>query len=470
MTTESSLMPGAVTDVVAAIGNTPIVRLHQVAEEVESEIYVKLEFLNPGGSMKDRVALNLIHDAESRGILGPGGTIIEATSGNTGAGLAMIAARRGYKCIFVMPDKMSQEKIDGLRAFGAKVVICPTSVEPSDARSYYSVARKLVEETSGAFYANQYHNPANPEAHYLSTAPEIWAQTQGEFDVFVAGMGTGGTLSGCARYFKDKNPDIQIVGADPVGSLYYEYIKTGRLTKPFSYYVEGIGEDFLPSTMNLDMLDDVVQVDDRECFLMTRDLVRKEGLFCGGSCGAAVVAALKYAQRLDAPKRILVLLPDGAQKYLGKIFNDDWMRSNGFLGAEDETGTVAHLLKRKPQRIISAGLDVTVRAAVGLLKEHGISQLPVLDERGRHCGIVSEIDLLNVLVEKRANLDASIRELVTADYATVTGNTRLQLLKHIFNDARVVLVVEGEHLLGVLTKIDLMDYLTSAHPGAGPAN
>src|SRR5688500_18155782 len=266
----------AVANVVEAVGRTPLVKLRKVAQLVAAEVYVQCEYLHPAGSMKDRVAMHIIQDAERRGLLRPGGTIVEATSGNTGMGLAMVSAIRGYQCIFVMPDKMSAEKIASLRAFGAKVVICPTAVEPSDPRSYYSVARRLVEETPGAFYANQYHNPANPEAHYISTAPEIWAQTKGEFDVFCSGMGTGGTLSGCARYYKD--------------------VKTGRLTKSFSYYVEGIGEDFLPSTMNLDILDEVVQVDDLECFVMTRELVRREGIFCGGSCGAAVMGAIKYAR------------------------------------------------------------------------------------------------------------------------------------------------------------------------------
>jgi cystathionine beta-synthase len=456
---ERPLMQGAVADLTQAVGNTPIVRLNRIAEHVESSIYVKLEYLNPAGSMKDRVALNIIRDAEERGMLGPGGTIVEATSGNTGAGLAMVAATRGYKCIFVMPDKMSQEKVDTLRAYGAKVVICPTAVEPSDPRSYYSTARRIVEETPGAFYANQYHNPANPEAHFLSTAPEIWEQTGGKFDVFCGGMGTGGTLSGCGRYFKQQRADIQIVGVDPIGSLYYEYVKTGRLTKPFSYYVEGIGEDFLPSTMNLDLLDEVVQVDDKECFLMTRELVRREGIFCGGSGGAAVVGAVKYAQSLRSPKNIIVLLPDSAQKYLSKIFNDEWMRSNGFLADDDTEGTVAHLLKAKPHRIITARRDSRVRDAVAIMKEHGISQLPVLDESGRHCGIVAEIDLLNYLVEHEGRLDEPLAGLIESDYATVTPHTRLALLKTIFNDAKVVLVVEADRLLGVLTKIDLIDYL-----------
>jgi cystathionine beta-synthase len=461
---EKPLMKGAVADLTDAVGNTPIVRLNRVADDVESEIYVKLEYMNPAGSMKDRVALNIIRDAEARGMLGPGGTIVEATSGNTGAGLAMVAAIRGYKCIFVMPDKMSQEKIDALRAYGAKVVICPTAVEPSDPRSYYSVARRIVEETPGAFYANQYHNPANPEAHFVSTAPEIWEQTGGEFDVFMGGMGTGGTLSGCGRYFKERKPEMKIVGVDPIGSLYYEYVKTGRLTKAFSYYVEGIGEDFLPSTMNLDILDDVVQVDDRECFLMTRELVRREGIFCGGSAGAAVQGAIKYARMLKEPKRIVVLIPDSAQKYLSKIFNDEWMRSNGFLSTDDTEGTVAHLLKATPQKVITAPASATVRDAISTMKERGISQLPVLDDRGRHVGIVAEIDLLNVLVEREAALDTPLSELAESDYATVSPHTRIQLLKNIFNDAKAVLVVEDDKLLAVLTKIDLIDYLSQDGP------
>jgi cystathionine beta-synthase len=455
------LMQGAVADLTQAIGHTPIVRLNRVAEGIDSEIYIKLESLNPAGSMKDRVALNIIRDAEARGMLGPGGTIIEATSGNTGAGLAMVAAIRGYKCIFVMPDKMSSEKIDTLRAYGAKVVICPTAVEPSDPRSYYSTARRIVEETPGAFYANQYHNPANPEAHYLSTAPELWEQTGGEFDVFVSGMGTGGTLSGCGRYFKEKNPAVKIVGVDPVGSLYYEYVKTGRLTKPFSYYVEGIGEDFLPSTMNLNILDEIVQVDDKECFIMTRELVRREGISCGGSGGAAVLGAIKYARTLKQPKRLLVLLPDSSTKYLSKIFNDDWMRQNGFLDEDEASGYVAHILKRKPGRTITATRDTSVRVAIQTLKENSISQLPILDEHGRHCGIVSELDLLNFLVRSEGRLDEPLADLVNSDYATVTPHTRIQLLRSIFNDAKVVLVTEGDRLLGLLTKIDIIDYLAS---------
>jgi cystathionine beta-synthase len=453
------MMKGALPNILEAVGHTPIVKLQKVARHVAAEIYVKCEYLNPAGSMKDRVAMNIVADAERRGLLRPGGTIVEATSGNTGMGLAMVAAVRGYQCIFVMPDKMSQEKIASLRAFGAKVVICPTAVEPEDPRSYYSVSRRIVEETPGAFYANQYHNPANPEAHAMSTAPEIWEQTEGEFDVFCAGMGTGGTISGCGRYFKQRKPEIKILGVDPIGSLYYEYVKTGRLTKPFSYYVEGIGEDFLPSTMNLQIIDEIVRVDDKECFLMTRRLTRDEGLFVGGSCGAAVAGAVKYAERSGSKERILILLPDGASKYLSKIFNDEWMRQNGFLEEPDPLGTVSDLLAKLDRRqLISARRGDRIDRVVKVLRENSISQVPVLDENGRMVGLVAEVDLLNHLV-REGRLDDPIDTLIESDYATVTPETRIVLLKTIFNDAKLVVVQEGDKVAGIITKIDLIDYL-----------
>lgn len=455
-----TLMRGTVPNILEAVGHTPIVKLQKVARHVAADIYVKCEYLNPAGSMKDRVAMNIVSDAERRGLLRPGGTIIEATSGNTGMGLAMVAAVRGYSCIFVMPDKMSQEKIASLRAFGAKVVICPTAVDPEDPRSYYSVSRRLVEETSGAFYANQYHNPANPEAHYVSTAPEVWEQTGGEIDVFAAGMGTGGTISGCGRYFKERKPALKIVGVDPIGSLYYEYVKTGRLTKPFSYYVEGIGEDFLPSTMNLKIIDEIVRVDDKECFLMTRRLTREEGIFCGGSCGAAVAGAIKYAERSGKKENILVLLPDGASKYLSKIFNDEWMRQNGFLDEPDRLGTVSDVLAMAGAReLITARRGEPISTVIGLLRDHSISQIPVLDEAGRMIGLVAEADLLRHLVSAEGKLDDPIDPLVESDYATVTPVTRVVLLRTIFNEAKLVVVQDGDKLSGIISKIDLIEYL-----------
>ena len=454
-------MTGAKNNILEAVGGTPIVKLQKLARHVAADIYVKCEYLNPGGSMKDRVARNIVTDAERRGLLGPGGTIVEATSGNTGMGLALVAALRGYSTVFVMPDKMSPEKVAGLRAFGARVVICPTAVEPEDPRSYYQTAKRIVAETPSAFYANQYHNPANPDAHYTSTAPEIWEQTNGEIDVFVAGMGTGGTISGCGRYFKEKKPGFRLVGVDPIGSLYYEFVKTGRMTRPFAYYVEGIGEDFLPTTMNLKLVDEIMRVDDKECFLMTRELVRQEGLFVGGSSGAAVAGAIKYAEATKRKENILVLLPDGAQKYLSKIFDDKWMRENGFLDEPDPLGTVGELLRRKKQRaLISAKKGESVRDVIGIMRDTGFSQLPVLEgEGGRLAGIVAESDLLDFLVKGEGGLEATIDALVESDYATVSPATRIALLRNIFNDAKMVVVESGDQIVGVITKIDLIEYL-----------
>jgi cystathionine beta-synthase len=455
------MMHGAIEDVTQAVGNTPIVRLNRVAAGSPTEVYVKCEYLNPGGSHKDRLARNMLRRAQEQG-LKPGGTIVEATSGNTGASLALLAAIRGYKCVFVMPDKMSQEKIAHLRAFGAKVIVCPTAVEPEDSRSYYSVAKRLASETLNSFYADQYHNPANPEAHYLSTGPEIWRQTNGDFDVFVAGMGTGGTISGCGKYLKEKKPSVQVVGVDPVGSLYYDFVKSGRITKPFSYKVEGIGEDFFPSTMNLAIIDEIIRVDDKECFLMTRDLTRLEGLFVGGSGGAAVAGALKYARQFGRQgQKILVCLADAGHKYMSKIFNDDWMRENGFLDEAPGIGTVRDLLvvkDRSGRELVTATPASKVRDVIDTLKSCGISQLPVL-EGGKLKGIVAEVDLLRHLVSGHKTLDSSIGELIEGDYATVTPNTKLELLQGVLADAKVAIVEDADQVVGIVTKIDLIDFL-----------
>ena len=457
-----TMMQGALEDITKAIGNTPIVRLNRVTHGLPPgvEIYVKCEYLNPGGSHKDRLAWNLLRRAEEAG-LKAGATIVEATSGNTGASLALLAAIRGYKCIFVMPDKMSQEKVSNLRAFGAKVVMCPTAVDADDPRSYYKVSRRIADEIPGSFYANQYHNPANPEAHYLWTGPEIWKQTKGDFDVFVAGMGTGGTVSGCGQFLKEKMPKIQIIGVDPVGSLYYDFVKTGRITKPFSYKVEGIGEDFFPTTMNLKILDDVVRVDDKECFLMTRDMTRLEGLFVGGSGGAAVAGAIKWAKTKKGPLKVLVFLCDAGQKYVSKIFNDDWMRENGFLEDEPGLGTVGDVLQmRGKHKIVTTTGSAKVKDVIATLKELGISQLPVV-EKGKLRGVVGEIDLLRHLVSggQKAS-SATIASLVESDYATVTPDTKIELLQNVLADARAAIVMDSDAVVGIVTKIDLIEFLS----------
>lgn len=455
------MMKGAVANILDAVGNTPIVRLNKVGAHVRANIFVKCEYLNPGGSMKDRIGINIINQAEKQGLIKPGGTIVEATSGNTGMGLALVAAVRGYKCIFVMPDKQSEEKRQALRSVGAKVVICPTDVEPEDPRSYYCVSRRIADETPNAFYSNQYHNPANPEAHYLTTGPEIWAQTGGEVDAFVAGMGTGGTLSGTGKFLKEKNPSMQVVGVDPIGSLYYDLYKTGRMTQAHSYKVEGIGEDFVPSTMNLKILDEVVQVTDRECFTTARRLIREEGILCGGSCGAAVAGAVKYAEMTGRTQNILVLLPDSASRYLSKFLNDDWMRENGFQTPEPTAGKVRDLLqKRARQDLVTALAQETVGDVVERMKTRGISQLPVL-EGGRLVGILNEVDVLKHLVSGGANMKTPVAQLAQDSFATVSMESSVSFLGEHFNRGKVVLVMEGDALMGVITKIDLIDHMAN---------
>ncbi|MBU0554054.1 pyridoxal-phosphate dependent enzyme [Myxococcota bacterium] len=457
------MMKGAHADVTAAIGNTPIVRLNQLSRGLTAQIYCKLGYLNPGGSIKDRVALNIVEEAERSGALKPGGTIIEGTSGNTGMGLAMVAATRGYKTVFVMPDKQSQEKVKALRAAGAQVVITPTEVAPDDPRSYYSVAARLVKETPNAFYANQYHNGANPEAHYRSTGPEIWTQTGGEIDVLVCGLGTGGTITGAGRYLKEQKPEIKLVGIDVVGSVYYDFWKTGQIIEPHSYLVEGIGEDFFPSTIDLSLIDEIIQLDDKTCFDYTRKLSRFEGIYAGGSSGAAVAGAIRYAEKLDKPLNIVVLLPDSSVRYLNKIFDDDWMREHGFLDPEEGLGTIRDLLGNKPFVVHKVKREDTLREVISLMKREGISQVPVM-ERGHLLGIVTESNLLQKIFEDgEGGLDAAVSSVISDAYEVVDPDAPVGLFNHIFSQGKVIIVWERGEVRGLVTKIDVIDYL--AHRG-----
>ncbi|MFA6989159.1 MAG: cystathionine beta-synthase [Candidatus Gastranaerophilaceae bacterium] len=380
-------------NVLEAIGHTPLIKLSKITKGLNVNIYAKVEYFNPGGSSKDRIALAMIEDAEKKGLLKPGGTIIEATAGNTGAGLALVAASKGYRCIFVLPDKMSEDKVNLLKAYGAEIVITPTSVAPDSPESYNGVADRLGREISNSFRPSQFTNLKNPEAHYLSTGPEIWEDLDGNIDVFVAGMGTGGTISGTGKYLKEQNPNIKVIGADPEGS-----ILSGD--SPKSYKVEGIGEDFVPITFNRQVVDEMLRVNDTESFSTTRRLAREEGLLVGGSSGTAVAAALKYAQRLPAGSNVVVLLPDTGRNYLTKIFSDDWMFENGFLDQVPEKVTVGEILKLKERMpsLISINADDFAISAANIMRENGISQLPVLKDK-KVVGGLNEVTLIKLLYD-----------------------------------------------------------------------
>ncbi|WP_019809882.1 cystathionine beta-synthase [Saccharomonospora halophila] len=448
--------------VIDLVGDTPLVRLNSLADGLRPTVLAKVEYLNPGGSVKDRIALRMVEAAEASGELPPGGTIVEPTSGNTGVGLAMVAQRKGYRCVFVCPDKVSEDKRNVLKAYGAEVVVCPTAVPPDHPESYYSVSDRLARETEGAWKPDQYANPANPASHHESTGPEIWRQTEGRVTHFVAGVGTGGTISGTGRYLKEVSEGrVRIVGADPEGSVY-----SGGTGRP--YLVEGVGEDFWPETYDRSVADEIIPVSDADSFTMTRRLAREEALLVGGSCGMAVAAALELAQRVDPDDVIVVLLPDGGRGYLGKVFNDGWMSSYGFLAPEEQDYTVGDVLRRKDGTLpdlVHTHPTETVAEAVTILREFGVSQMPVVNAEppvmaAEVVGAVNERDLLEALFTGKAALADRLDQHMSPPLPTIGAGSRLDTAMKALGTADGALVLVGGKPAGVVTRQDLLAFLS----------
>ena len=450
--------------VIDLIGNTPLVRVPKIAADVTCDFVLKLELANPGGSSKDRPALAMINAAEEAGLLKPGGTIVEPTSGNTGVGLAIIANQRGYKCVFVMTDKVAPEKVDLLRAYGAEVVVCPVAVAPEDPQSYYSTAERLVNEIPGAFRPDQYSNQVNPQSHYDTTGPEIWRQTDGKITHFVAGAGTGGTISGVGRYLKEQNPDIKIIAADPEASVF-----SGGSGRP--YLVEGVGEDFWPTTYHHDLVDEVVPVSDADSFLMARLVAREEGLLLGGSCGTAIAAGLRVAERLGPDDLMVVLTPDSGRGYLSKVFNDDYLAPLGFLTAPIGP-CVSEVVEAKGEQnaeLIYVNPETPVREAVALMRARGVSQVPVAKNEppfavAEISGAVSELQLMNAAFADESVLDKPVETVMAPGLPTIGIGQTVQTAVELFENSNALLVIDGGRPLTVISHTDVLEFLS---PTAG---
>ena len=449
-------------NVLETIGWTPLIRLNRVVDGARSPVYAKAEFFNPGGSVKDRIGLAMIEDAERSGRLRPGGTIVEGTSGNTGVGLAIAAAIRGYRCIFTMPDKMSQEKVRLLRAFGADVIITPTAVPPDHPDNYVQTAKRIVAETPGAILADQFYNPVNPQAHYATTGPELWEQTEGRITHLIAAAGTGGTISGTGKFLKEKNPSVRIIAGDPPGSIFAEYHRTGEKGEGAPYKVEGIGNDKLPSTLDFSVIDEYHTVSDRDAFRMGRRMTREEGLFVGGSAGLIVWLGARVAREVNDPDACIVcIVPDTGERYLSKMYNDEWMRENRLL--EPERMTAGEMIMRKDgsaPALVSVERGTAVREALRMITDYNISQLPVCD--GDECvGSVPESALMARIIEDQAALDQPVESIMEPAFPVIDGSLPLSGISRLLTrQCPAVLVRDDGVLTGIITRYDVVRYLT----------
>ena len=457
------------SSIIETVGNTPLVKLNTFHKRQPGTVLAKVEYFNPGHSVKDRIALKMIEDAEQSGKLKPGGTIIEGTSGNTGMGLALVAAVKGYKCIFTTTDKQSMEKVNLLRALGCEVQICPTNVEPDDPRSYYSVAKRLSEETPNSFYPDQYNNLSNREAHYESTGPELWNQTDGRITHFVAGIGTGGTITGAARYLKEKNPDVRIIGIDSVGSIFKSYFETGKFDKRHiaPYLTEGIGEDIIPENMDFSLIDEIIQCPDREAFITTRKLARREGLFVGGSCGSAVWGAMQYIKKnpMKPDDVMVILLPDSGTRYVSKFYNDEWMRTNGFLEEEHRPDMQEVIGDRRDggRELITVDREESLGKAIELMNRHNISQLPVTNG-SEMVGSLTETKILGLLTRSSDARNNKVGSVMDEPFPVVAADLKIDQITRMLSDGLAAVMVkldDGRHT--IVTRSDLI-YALSKSP------